>query len=240
MKKIFTNTDLNSINQNVEITGSDFHHLKVFRVKKGDIFLISDQNANEYISVVEKIESNRVVFKTLEIRVDHIKRAEITVLFSVLKGDRNEYLLQKCTEIGVDNFVPVITDNTIVELTAEKIKSRGERWLKIVKEASMQSGALTIPKINTVLKFDDAVKLCQSEYKLFGEINSSRGLSGVLSGNYKSIAVFIGPEGDFSNREFISLKESGWIGVNFPTGILKSDTAAVYFLSIINFLTSSI
>lgn len=241
MKKIFIESDNNKINDLVFIKGDDYHHLvKVFRVKTGEKFIIGDKNNNEYAGKVHKIEKDKlsiILEENTERRKE--KRTFITLFFSILKGDKNEVIIQKCTEIGVDKFVPVKTKNCIIQVFDQKNKLI--RWKRIAKETSMQSGREKIPEINDVILFENIFNYSYNikENKLFGDISAEKDkdLFKIITGNndLRFVSLFIGPEGDFDKNEISLLKKNEWEGVNLSPYILKSETSAIFFSSIIFF-----
>jgi len=237
LKKIFNLKDKLDIGDCFFIEGNDYHHLvNVLRIKTDDKFIIGDLSDNEFTGIITSIDKNKisVLIENKYYRIN-INNPYVILLFSVLKGEKNEFLLQKCTEIGIDEFIPVITQNTIIKLNKNN-ENKFIRWNKIVKEAAMQACTRKIPKINQYIMFDDIKKYDISNAKFFGDIiEADISLNKMLKGlnNPEKISFFIGPEGDFTDNEIMILKERGWIGVNISDNILKSETAAILAASVI-------
>jgi 16S rRNA (uracil1498-N3)-methyltransferase len=240
LKKLFINYDNCKIGDSVFITGDDYYHLaKVYRVKAGEQFIIGDISNNEYYGEVIKIGKDKISIIMKEYyKREIVKKPIITIFFSILKGDKNELLIQKCTEIGVDRFVPVKTKNSIPDI--KNMSNKISRWKKILKEASMQSCREKIPGLNDVILFENIFNYSYNtnEKKFFGYISEeARNFFDVIKGNndLNFISLFVGPEGDFSNDEMNLLKKNGWEGVYLSPYIFKSETAAIYFSSILFF-----
>ncbi len=239
MKKIFIESYNNKTGDFVFIKGDDYYHLvKVYRVKIGEKFIIGDKYNNEYSGKVYKIEKDKLSI-ILEENIERKKEKKIfiTLFFSILKGDKNEIIIQKCTEIGIDKFVPVKTKNSILQINNKENKII--RWKKIARETAMQSGREKIPEINDIILFENIFNYSYNinEKKIFGHIleEKEKNLFNFRNDNkdLNFISLFIGPEGDFDKNELILLKKNGWEGVNLSPYILKSETAAIFFSSII-------
>ena len=240
MKKIFIDINNCKIGDNIFVTGEDYHHLvKVYRVKLGEKFIIGDNHNNEYYGEIIKIDKNKTSIIMKEYYRRGIKKKPVvTLFFSLLKGDKNELIFQKCTEIGVDKFVPVKTKNSIPDIN--NLKNKILRWKKIIKEASMQSCREKIPELNDVILFENIFNYSYNinEKKFFGFISeNANDLYNVIKVNndLDYISLFIGPEGDFSKDEINLLFINGWEGVYLSPFIFKSETAAIYFCSKIFF-----
>ena len=153
-----------------------------------------------------------------------------------------DYIIEKSTELGINNIIPIISERVTVRLNGEKAVDRVERWQKIAFEASKQCGRTDVPKINTIQRFYNAIDNI-SDYDL--------SFMACLSGNtiplreaiseFKTgrIIVFIGPEGDFTPEEIQMAKDANCKFVSLGNRVLKSDTAGLYVLSALNYEFSS-
>ena len=240
MKKLFIDSNNHKIGDIVFITGDDYYHLaKSYRVKIGDKFVIGDNLNKEYYCEIIKIERHKISAIMKEYYKREIKkRPEVTLFFSILKGNKNELIIQKCTEIGIDRFIPVKTQNSIPEIS--NISNKMLRWNKVLKEASMQSCREKIPKLNDIILFENIFNYSYNieEKKFFGYISEKgKNLFDIIKKNkdLNYISLFIGPEGDFSNNEINLLEKNKWEGVYLSPYIFKSETAAIYLSSIFFF-----
>ncbi|MDI3481149.1 MAG: rRNA (uracil1498-N3)-methyltransferase [Tepidanaerobacteraceae bacterium] len=224
------------VNDTVVISGDDARHIiKVLRYKPGDELKLSNGKDTEAVAVVEEIDAKQIIIK-LKIIEKNKKpgiKPEITLFQSLLKGDKLDFILQKNTEIGVSKFRPIITERTIVELTQNKLLNRMQRWKKIAMEASKQCMRIDIPQILDVKGFDDSLKTVK-DYDIAiipWELENTCFIKDILveakNSNAESVAVFIGPEGGFSEEEISKAKKFGAVPVSLGPRILRAETAAI-------------
>lgn len=237
MKKIFLNDTPLMKNSIIDVEGDDYHHLaRVLRVKIGEKFIIGDYDGNEYDGEVKLIDKKTISFLLGEShKRDKSQLPDVNLYFSLLKGDKNEFIIRKCTEIGVNAFIPVVTKNCVVNFYGKENK-KIIRWNDIVKEASMQSGRRNLPKIFDIILFDEINKYDIKGTKIFGNTQEKKiKLKDVINNNLnvKSYSILIGPEGDFTNNEIDQLLKWGWQGVNLLENILTSEIAALFMSSAI-------
>ena len=146
-----------------------------------------------------------------------------------------EIILQKATELGVSKIIPIVSERTEVK------EINFERANKIVVEATEQSNQLTPPQISEVTKLKDFLKNLDSSSKLlFADVNSKDNLKSKVLEEAKTLSVLIGPEGDFSpsERELI-LANSRVVSFTISKNILRSDTAVISAISLINFIINN-
>jgi len=238
MKKIFIEENIIDFSSKVRIVGKDYNHLSnSFRVSLGEEFVVGDASYNEYLGVISEINKKEIL---IEIKNQINKKRndiDVTLFFSVLKGDKNEDIIRKCSEIGVNTFIPTITKNTIVEMSEKNCANKLLRWRSIARETSLQCGRERIPEIFPIIYFDDIIKYAINSLKIFGDIKSDKSLKSVFQENSqaRSFACFSGPEGDFTKNEIESLKSMGWVGVNLGDNILRSETSSIFVASSIYF-----
>ena len=153
-------------------------------------------------------------------------RTKIVVFQGLLKGSKFEYVLQKCTEVGVVAFVPVLTARAVV--SGEGAGDRAERWARIIQEAAEQARRGRLPRLHPVVDFKTAVKQAAGLTLLPWEGEESRGLRAVLAGRKVfAINLFVGPEGGFRDDEVALAVEHGAIPVSLGPRILRAETAAL-------------
>jgi len=143
----------------VLITGNEAKHIiTVLRKREGDKIDIFDGYGNEFrVRILEVDRSRGLPGIKAEIITQKRKETEpklkITLFQSIPKGNSLDFIIQKSTEIGILEIVPITTERTIVRLDCKRIKQRALRWQKIAREAAKQSGRSTIPKVSPVLDF---------------------------------------------------------------------------------------
>mgnify|MGYP000114731607 FL=1 len=146
-----------------------------------------------------------------------------------------EIILQKATELGVSRIIPIISERTEVK------DLNLDRANKITIEATEQSNQLNPPKINQMINLKNFINSISKETKLFfADINSKYALSSKDLEGIKNISILIGPEGDFSpsERELI-LKKSNVIPFSLSKNILRTDTAVISAISLVNFINNN-
>ncbi len=218
------------------LTGESFNHLaNVLRAKQGDIIEVSDNRSNIYICKIAEIGKDKVILNIEKSKKIQTSLPRIILFQSIIKKNAMEYIIQKATEIGIDEIVPVISDRVVVN---KKISKKTERWNKIAKAASKQSRRAMVSKVlNPVeisnIKAEDFDIFFMPYIQKKEEVDLANFL---MDKDIEKISYAIGPEGGFTEREANLLIKKGAKIINFGKNILRSETAAIYFLSIIDFL----
>ncbi len=200
---------------------------KVMRIKENGKFNVFN-NAGEWVATIIKIKNGFVEFRIVkQLRSIEITN-EIWLAFSPIKSNYFNFMIQKATEIGVTRFIPILTERTIVRKLNEK------RINKIIIEASEQSNRLKVPSLDKLTKLDTFLKFNQNANIIFGDLNTDN--KKIDLKNKNPICVLIGPEGDFSLKERESILQlKNTIPLKINDNILRSETAAISMISIINY-----
>lgn len=216
--------------QRAELTGEDAHHLtRVLRVELGQRYEISD---GESICLAEIAEAhkNRVVFQVVERLEPTPLPVRLTVLFSLIKFDRIEWLLEKCTEIGVERFLPVVAERSEKGLDGA-VEKRRERWERILLESSQQSRRDQLPRIGALQSFASALgQSAALRYFLDEDRTSAKPLLPSLPQARQAtdeVLILAGPEGGWTDKEREQAASAGWQSVSLGPQILRSETAAI-------------
>jgi len=224
----------------IVITGKEAHHiLDVMRLKESDKVITFDGSGREYIGVVKETDRRSLVVEILERRVARqIEALEITLIQALTKKEKIDYIVEKATELGVHRVVPVFTERAIPVWDDEKRRSHVDRWRKIAREASKQCGRSSIPEISEIEDFGSAVtRMSDKELRLIAVLSEETvPISSAISGlKPKSVVIAIGPEGDFTQAETDAAKKAGFKPVSLGLRVLKSDTAGLAALAILNY-----
>ena len=207
--------------------------VNVMRLKRGSIINFFNIEG-EWESEIVFLEKERVEVKFLKKVKEPQKKNKIELAICLVKKNPMETILQKATELGVSKIIPIISERTEVkELNYDRAK-------KIVIEATEQSNQMFPPEILNVVKLKYFLKNLDPTTKLlFGDVNSKDNLSIEKFKNSKSLTILIGPEGDFSpsEREFI-LSFSQVVPFTISKNILRSDTAVISAISLVNFINN--
>ena len=207
--------------------------MNVLRLKRGSNINFFNKTG-EWKSEIVFLEKDRIEVKFLEKIKTLNKLSKIELAICLVKKSPMETILQKATELGVSKIIPIISERTEVkELNQDRAK-------KITIEATEQSNQLVPPEISEVIKLKDFLKrLDQSTKLLFADVNSQNNLKTEDLKGSQSLCVLIGPEGDFSplEREAI-LKSSSVKPFTLSRNILRSDTAVISAISLVNFINN--
>ena len=230
--RIYFSDDIQS-DLSSRLTKEQTHYVKdVMRLKIGDKFSIFNTQG-EWNVVIESYEKNITKIKIMEKVRDKDNEKNIWLAFSLIKQNPLNFIIQKGTELGVQRFIPILSERTVVrEINIERIK-------KITVEASEQSNRISVPKINK----PELLKKFLSQFPkngslIFCDINSKKNnLKNILEKNIDDpICILIGPEGDFSENErkmIIDLNQTH--SISLAKNILKAETAALSAITIVNY-----
>ena len=230
MPKFFV--DKNNIGEkNIEITGDDAKHIStVLRAKVDEEIIICDGYGTDYLCRLIGINKKQVLAEIIE-KYENKNEPElkITLYQGLPKGDKMELVIQKCIEIGVDRIIPVITDNTVVKI-GDKAEKKNLRWNKIAEAAAKQCGRGKIPHVDKILSFKDAGETSKTLDGVIIPYENERKKNireFVKSFRGKSIGIFIGPEGGFSENEITLCMENNISSVSLGKRILRTETAGL-------------
>ena len=205
--------------------------VNVMRLKRGSNINFFNK-AGEWLSEIIFLEKDRVEVKFLNQIKDSTKVANIELAICLVKKNPMETILQKATELGISKIIPIISERTeIKELNHDRAK-------KIVIEATEQSNQLIPPEISKTIKLKDFISnLDNSTQLFFADVNSKNNLKQDDVKNEKTKSILIGPEGDFSpaEREII-LANPNTTPFSLSKNILRSDTAVISAISLVNFI----
>ena len=221
-------------NNKIELGKDQSHYISnVMRLKSGDELLLFNGIDGEFLGKVAGSEKKQTIIQVHAKQRDQSKPSNISLAFCPLKGQRLDFLIQKCTEVGLKSFIPVISDHTIVRNVNEN------RLSKIIIESSEQSDQLNIPQIVSALNLEEFLhSLKKEDVVLFGDISSKNNdLTQLIEDKSKNYILFVGPEGDFSPKEReIILNNDKFKSFSLGKNILRSETAAMAGLVLLNFL----
>lgn len=225
------------LNDIVEIRGSDARHIsKVLRLGNNDVIKLFDEDGMNYTSVINEIRFNKIIVRIVDKKDSRKIEINITLMQSIPKLSKMDFIIQKSTELGVNKIIPVITDRTIVKLDEKQTVNKITRWKKIALEASKQCTRPNIPIIDNIIYFNDAIReISYNKLAIILEKGNTGSLKNVLakSREIKDILVFIGPEGGFTEQEVQKCVQCNAIPVNLGERILRLETAVISALSII-------
>ena len=212
--------------ENIYIEGTDVNHIvHVLRMKVGEEVSVHDDVNRKYLCRIEKLLGERVVLSIVEQQESDTELSCPIYLFQGLpKGDKMEWIIQKCVELGVHAIVPVATKRAVVKLDEKKAQKKVNRGI--------------VPEVLPVMKWKEALEYARQldvkmiPYEKAAGINATKQLIGSVSFG-QSVGIFIGPEGGFEEAEVEAAKAMGAVPVTLGRRILRTETAGMTILSIL-------
>jgi 16S rRNA (uracil1498-N3)-methyltransferase len=220
----------------VRIVGENARQIRtVLRLRPSDEIGVLDGAGNEYHCVLEAMRKDEVVARIHHVMsVDTEPDVHITVVQSLAKGEKVEQVIQHGTEIGVSRFLIVRTDRSVVRLDGERERGRVQRWQRIAKEAAEQARRAKIPEVNGVVSLGEALQgLEGTKTALLHPAHTSVSLVEWMESDdtINGVAVIVGPEGGFTEREVALCEQFGASAVSLMPRILRTETAALVAVS---------
>jgi 16S rRNA (uracil1498-N3)-methyltransferase len=213
----------------------------VLRLLPGERILLLDDSGWECEVVLDEVRKDQASGTVTCRRLATAEpRTKVTVYQGLLKGERFEYALQKCTEVGAVGFVPLVTDRTVVGTLSESDGQRVKRWRRIIVEAAEQANRGRLPVLHPAALFQTACETATGLSLIAWEGEPERGLRSFLRQTFApgagdsprrerpfAVNLFIGPEGGFTAAEVKLARRYGITAVSLGPRILRAETAAV-------------
>lgn len=208
---------------------SQTHYLiNVMRLKKGDLFFAFDGQNGEFSCTIDEVQKKQLSFKVGNKAFEFEKSPDIWLLFAPLKKENTDTVIQKAVELGASKIIPVKTEYT------QHVCIKKERCLAQITEAAEQSRRQDIPLLDDLTTFDDLINHWNPQRRLIylNESGDGQTFAQLVNRLSAPAAVFIGPEGGFSQKELEILQKLSYsINVSLPKRILRAETAAISALS---------
>lgn len=221
------------------IEGADARHIdKVLRLKPGEHISVVTDDGEEYDVVLEEINPGMVkgiIAGRREGATD--PPLKVILIQGLPKGDKLELIIQKCTELGVAEIWPVLTERTVVKLAGPKAGERRERWQRIALEAAKQCRRQRIPLVGSIQSWQNALENITGDFRgiLLWEGENANSLREALSGLIHDgpVYILVGPEGGLTEEEVNLAQTKGICTVTLGPRILRTETAGLAALSIV-------
>lgn len=223
----------------LQLTDNEYHYIiRVRRLSVNDTFFAVDETGREFIGRILKIGKKSFTAKFNFIKSVEDKNYRVNLYFGLLKGEKNDFIVNIATQLGVSKITPVIMERTIISLEHERAMKKRERFIKIAKEAVRASYLSEIPVIEEINRIENLNFEVDDLKILFSERVGLKGLKDfsqkIIESN--NISVFFGPEGGITDKEHKFLVEKGFIPVSLGERVLKAEIAILYALSVVRFL----
>ena len=225
------------------MTGRDAEHVRVLRLRPGEDMTICDGKGTDYKCRLVKADKEQVEAEVIEIVPCPAEPSvQVTVLCGLPKGDRTDYIIQKCVEAGASEIMFFQSDRCVAK--PDKPEKKLERWQRIAEEAAKQSGRGIIPQVSWAGEYADALNVAnQKELGLFMyETGEREALNAVLEANsdVKTAAIVTGPEGGFAPFEADLARIVGLHICSMGERILRCETAPVVAVSALMYATGNL
>ena len=225
------------------IRGRDAEHVRVLRLRPGEEMIICDGEGTDYKCRLVYADKEQAEAEVIEVvRCPAEPSVKVTVLCGLPKGDRSDYIIQKCVEAGAYEIAFFSCDHCVAR--PDKPEKKLERWQRIAEEAAKQSGRGIIPRVSWAGDFTAALDLAvKKELGLFMyETGEREALDAVLSENKEaqSVAIITGPEGGFAEFEAKLAKICGLHVCSMGERILRCETAPVVALTATMYATGNL
>lgn len=243
MPKFFVRDD--QINDNkVDIIGEDVNHISnVLRMKVGDEFQVCNSDTTENYNVeIKSFEKEKIICSIInKMKSEAESDINLKIFQGIPKSDKMELIIQKSTELGIKELIPVDMERCVSKISGKDEKKKIDRWQKISEVAAKQSGRDMIPKIHNVIKINDIVKVISDFDMIIVPYEKAEGYSfkdaieeiKEYDKSNINIGIVIGPEGGFEPSEIVQLREAGAKIVTLGKRILRTETVALAMSSVI-------
>jgi len=206
------------------------HCAQVLRYKTGDRLTIFNGDGFDYLATIETIEKKQCQVKIREkVLLDNESPLKINLFQGIARGEKMDLIIQKSVELGVSEITPFFTERCNVKLDGKRLEKKLIHWNKIIISACEQSGRAVIPKLNDPTQI---TKLTAMENpSIYLEPTAKQGFSDLIAEG--SVNLLIGPEGGFSEKDLEQLNHCGAKGVRIGPRILRTETAGLCAISVL-------
>lgn len=226
-----------AVDKDLNISDKDKHHIiNVMRMKLNDkIEIVYDEKV--YMCEINDISKKDVSYSVKDIiDINNELPVKVTIAVSLVNEKKLDFILQKCTELGVYDFILVNSDRSKVKIDGKE-KKKIERWNTITKEAAEQSHRNIKPIVRDIMSINDVLKLDYDLKLTCSTKENEKTIKNVLqnSTNCDRIIIVVGPEGGLTVSEEEKLEKNGFIPVTLGNLILRTETVPIYIMSLINY-----
>jgi len=228
------------LHDTITLTGDDSHHLvDVLRMEIGASVMICDGQGGEATAVITAYNAGILTVWIVDRKRQADSGVTLTLIQAVPKSQKMDLIIQKATEMGICAIRPVMTDRGVVRLENERADHRTIRWQRIASEAAKQCRTLWIPKVYPVETLSSLLETKLAlDALLIGSLEPASQplkicLRELRERHIGSVGLLIGPEGDFSQREYELARKAGAIPISYGSRVLRVETAALYGVSVL-------
>lgn len=212
------------------------HLIKVLRLRAGAKAVLFNGDGKDYLCEISLAKAEAAQLRVLSAQPAAAESGlKITLLQAICRGDKMDWVLEKATELGVTHVIPVQSERSEVQLDSERANKRREHWQRIILSACEQSGRAFVPQVEALQTLGT---------RLSGEIQADTKLVLEPGGQpisrahaLASVALAVGPEGGWSERDLAQLALAGFIPVAIGARVLRTETAGIAAISVMQALS---
>jgi 16S rRNA (uracil1498-N3)-methyltransferase len=213
------------------------HILHVLRLKIDAEVIIFNGNGSDYLGKVTQIGKKEVNITLQDSYVVHNESSlKLHLVQAISKREHMDLTIQKAVELGVTEVTPILTAFTNVKYKESEFTNKQNHWQQVIISATQQCGRSVLMKLNPIVFFDEALKNTHSEQRFFLSPRATITKETIQISKNNSITVFIGSEGGFSDKEEQMAEENGLIAIKMGPRILRTETAAIATIAIMQHL----
>ncbi|TLY94764.1 MAG: 16S rRNA (uracil(1498)-N(3))-methyltransferase [Gammaproteobacteria bacterium] len=218
----------------VTLTDSAARHLtRVLRLRPGQALTLFNGGGGEYAATIEAVHGEKVEVAVGEAQaIERESPLSLTLAQGVSRGERMDFVVQKATELGASSIVPLLTERSVVRLSAPQAARKLEHWRAIAVSACEQSGRNRLPKVLSLIPLADFLTQSGSGSRLLLSPTGSTRIQDVPT-PVSSVTVLIGPEGGLADAEQSAALAAGFTAVRLGPRILRTETAAIAALTVL-------
>lgn len=225
------------VSQTIFLDPASSHHIaRVLRAKIGDELILFNNGDEEYLSIIERIDKKNVQVKIVSKRIVTTESTlQLHLAQGIAKGEKMDWIIQKAVELGVTTVTPIITEHCNVRLDSERSEKRLQHWQGVAIHACEQSGRTRVPKINEPVLYSKWLTTIAADYLFVLSPDANEKLTIEKLNKNSSMVLLTGPEGGLSESEINAAREHKFVALNLGPRILRTETASVAALAILQY-----
>lgn len=225
-----------AITEAVLLNENASHYLsKVLRMQEGRELIVFNGQGGEYSAQIKEIGKKQISIQVNQFAEDNRQSSlELHLAIGISRGERMDWVLQKATELGVTQIIPLITERTEVKIKGEKQDKKIQHWQQIIISACEQCQRNILPILQEPKVVDDWLKTVSTDYRFVLHHRNDQSLS--QSSVPKSVTLLIGPEGGLSEKEIALAEIEKFQSLRLGPRVLRTETAPVAAISLVQYL----